>query len=55
MSTDDSRHGGSVLGGDIFTINIQNMKCVIDGIIKTGTIVRVVIDTYQPDRMQSPG
>ena len=40
-----SSYGGGILGGDIFTINIQNVKSMIDGIVEAGTIVRVVIDT----------
>jgi hypothetical protein len=45
MGTDYSSYGSGILGGDSFTINIQNVKCVIDGIVEAGTMVRVVIDT----------
>jgi len=45
MGTDYSSYGGGILGGDSVTINIQNVKRVIDGIVEAGTIVRVVIDT----------
>ena len=54
MGTDYSSYGGGILGGDIFTINIQNVKSMIDGIVEAGTIVRVVIDTQQTDWVQSP-
>jgi anti-anti-sigma regulatory factor len=55
MRADYCRDGASVLRGDICTINIKNMKYVINGMIETGTIVRVVIDANQTDWMQSSG
>jgi hypothetical protein len=53
IGTDYSSYGGGILGRDIFTINIQNVKSMIDGIVEAGTIVRVVIDTQQTDWVQS--